>query len=304
MDKYLTRENYGFLLGLIGVVVFSSTLPITRHLAQIGFTSLEIGFGRGFIAGLASLLILLFKGHLKFEKLPHRSDFTKFVITAIGVVFGFPIFTAVAMQTIPAGNGGIVLAAVPLSTAIFAGFLSEEKPSVRFWIIAILGFISVIIFRLLTTDSSIWDMGLGDLALFLCVLLGGMGYAQGGILGKRMSGWRVICWSLVISLPVVVPLTLINFDFTHLVQITGDSPKSIILFTFLCLFNNLIGFFFFYEGMGMGGVARVSQIDLFRPFLTFFFSVVFLAEKMSVISIFFLLLIIVIAYSSKRSKII
>jgi drug/metabolite transporter (DMT)-like permease len=304
MDKYLTRENYGFLLGLIGVVVFSSTLPITRHLAQIGFTSLEIGFGRGFIAGLASLLILLFKGHLKFEKLPHRSDFTKLVITAIGVVFGFPIFTAVAMQTIPAGNGGIVLAAVPLSTAIFAGFLSEEKPSVRFWIIAILGFISVIIFRLLTTDSSIWDMGLGDLALFLCVLLGGMGYAQGGILGKRMSGWRVICWSLVISLPVVVPLTLINFDFTHLVQITGDSPKSIILFTFLCLFNNLIGFFFFYEGMGMGGVARVSQIDLFRPFLTFFFSVVFLAEKMSVISIFFLLLIIVIAYSSKRSKII
>ncbi|PZC43377.1 MAG: Permease of the drug/metabolite transporter (DMT) superfamily [Chloroflexi bacterium] len=304
MDKYLTRENYGFLLGLIGVVVFSSTLPITRHLAQIGFTSLEIGFGRGFIAGLASLLILLFKGHLKFEKLPHRSDFTKLVITAIGVVFGFPIFTAVAMQTIPAGNGGIVLAAVPLSTAIFAGFLSEEKPSVRFWIIAILGFISVIIFRLLTTDSSIWDMGLGDLALFLCVLLGGMGYAQGGILGKRMSGWRVICWSLVISLPVVVPLTLINFDFTHLVQITGDSPKSIILFTFLCLFNNLIGFFFFYEGMGMGGVARVSQIDLFRPFLTFFFSVVFLAEKMSVISIFFLLLIIVIVYSSKRSKII
>jgi len=304
MDKYLTRENYGFLLGLIGVVVFSSTLPITRHLAQIGFTSLEIGFGRGFIAGLASLLILLFKGHLKFEKLPHRSDFTKLVITAIGVVFGFPIFTAVAMQTIPAGNGGIVLAAVPLSTAIFAGFLSEEKPSVRFWIIAILGFITVIIFRLLTTDSSIWDMGLGDLALFLCVLLGGMGYAQGGILGKRMSGWRVICWSLVISLPVVVPLTLINFDFTHLVQITGDSPKSIILFTFLCLFNNLIGFFFFYEGMGMGGVARVSQIDLFRPFLTFFFSVVFLAEKMSVISIFFLLLIIVIVYSSKRSKII
>jgi drug/metabolite transporter (DMT)-like permease len=147
-------------------------------------------------------------------------------------------------------------------------------------------------------------MGLGDLALFLCVLLGGMGYAQGGILGKRMRGWRVICWSLVISLPLVVPLTLINFDFTHLAQIADDSPKSIILFTFLCLFNNLIGFFFFYEGLGMGGVARVSQIDLFRPFLTFFFSVAFLGEKMSVISVFFLLLIIVIVYSSKRSKII
>ena len=303
MDKYLTRENYGFLLGLIGVIIFSLTLPITRHLAQTGFTSLEIGFGRGFLAGLTSLLILLFKGHLKFENLPRRSDFTKLAITAIGVVFGFPIFTAVAMQTIPAGNGGIVLAAVPLSTAIFAGFLSEEKPSVRFWIIAILGFLTVIIFRLLTTDSSLLDIGLGDLALFLCVLLGGMGYAQGGILGKTMSGWRVICWSLVISLPLVIPLALINFDFTHLAQIAGDSPRTIMLFVFLCLFNNLIGFFFFYEGLGMGGVARVSQIDLFRPFLTFFFSVVFLGEKMSLIAVFFLLLIIVIVYSSKRSAI-
>ena len=28
-----------------------------------------------------------------------------------------------------AGNGGIVLAAVPLSVAIFAGILSDEKPS-------------------------------------------------------------------------------------------------------------------------------------------------------------------------------
>ena len=102
MDKYLTRENYGFLLGLIGVLIFSLTLPITRHLAQTGFTSLEIGFGRGFLAGLASLLILYFKGHLKFENLPRRSDFTKLAITAIGVVFGFPIFTAVAMHTIPA----------------------------------------------------------------------------------------------------------------------------------------------------------------------------------------------------------
>lgn len=301
MNKYITRENYGFLLGLVGVVIFSLTLPITRHLTQANFTSLEIGFGRGFLAGLASVFILLVKGQFRSDNLPSKSDLRKLIITAVGVVFAFPIFTAVAMQTIPAGNGGIVLAAVPLSTAIFAGLLSEENPTIRFWGIAVIGFITVTVFRLLTNDSSFSNIGIGDFALFTCVIIGGMGYAQGGILGKQMSGWKVICWSLFISLPLVVPLTLINFDFTHLGQVASESFTSILLFAFLCLFNNLIGFFFFYEGLGIGGVAKVSQIDLFRPFFTFLFSVVFLGEQMSILSVLFLFLIIAIVYLSKKA---
>ena len=301
MNKYFTRENYGFLLGFIGVVIFSLTLPITRHLTQVDFTSLEIGFGRGFLAGLASVFILLFKGQFKPGNLPDKTDLRKLVITAIGVVFAFPIFTAIAMQTIPAGNGGIVLAAVPLSTAIFAGLLSEENPTTKFWGIAVIGFITVTVFRLLTNDLGIINIGFGDFALLVCVVIGGMGYAQGGILGKTMSGWKVICWALVISLPLVIPLTILNFDVTHLIQVANDSFVSILLFAFLCLFNNLIGFFFFYEGLGMGGVARVSQADLFRPFFTFFFSVVFLGETMTFLAIFFLFLIIGIVYLSKKA---
>jgi drug/metabolite transporter (DMT)-like permease len=301
VNKYFTRENYGFLLGFIGVVIFSLTLPITRHLTQVDFTSLEIGFGRGFLAGLASVFILLFKGQFKPGNLPNKTDLRKLVITAIGVVFAFPIFTAIAMQTIPAGNGGIVLAAVPLSTAIFAGLLSEENPTTKFWGIAVIGFITVTVFRLLTNDLGIINIGFGDFALLVCVVIGGMGYAQGGILGKTMSGWKVICWALVISLPLVIPLTILNFDVTHLIQVANDSFVSILLFAFLCLFNNLIGFFFFYEGLGMGGVARVSQVDLFRPFFTFFFSVVFLGETMTFLAIFFLFLIIGIVYLSKKA---
>ena len=301
MNKYFTRENYGFLLGFIGVLIFSLTLPITRHLTQVDFTSLEIGFGRGFLAGIASVLILLFKGQFKTENLPSKTDLRKLIIAAIGVVFAFPIFTAIAMQTIPAGNGGIVLAAVPLSTAIFAGLLSEENPTTKFWGIAVIGFITVIVFRLLTNDLGITNIGFGDFALLVCVVIGGMGYAQGGILGKTMSGWKVICWALVISLPLVIPLTILNFDVTHLIQVANDSFVSILLFAFLCLFNNLIGFFFFYEGLGIGGVARVSQVDLFRPFFTFFFSVVFLGETMTFLAIFFLFLIIGIVYLSKKA---
>ena len=301
MNKYFTRENYGFLLGFIGVLIFSLTLPITRHLTQVDFTSLEIGFGRGFLAGIASVLILLFKGQFKTENLPSKTDLRKLIIAAIGVVFAFPIFTAIAMQTIPAGNGGIVLAAVPLSTAIFAGLLSEENPTTKFWGIAVIGFITVIVFRLLTNDLGITNIGFGDFALLVCVVIGGMGYAQGGILGKTMSGWKVICWALVISLPLVIPLTILNFDVTHLIQVANESFVSILLFAFLCLFNNLIGFFFFYEGLGIGGVARVSQVDLFRPFFTFFFSVVFLGETMTFLAIFFLFLIIGIVYLSKKA---
>ena len=301
MNKYFTRENYGFLLGFVGIVIFSLTLPITRHLTQMDFTSLEIGFGRGFLAGVTSVFILLFKGQFKIKNLPSKTDLRKLIITAIGVVFAFPIFTAIAMQTIPAGNGGIVLAAVPLSTAIFAGLLSEENPTTKFWGIAVIGFITVTVFRLLTNDSGITNIGFGDFALLVCVVIGGMGYAQGGILGKTMSGWKVICWALVISLPLVIPLTILNFDVSHLIQVANDSFVSILLFAFLCLFNNLIGFFFFYEGLGMGGVARVSQVDLFRPFFTFFFSVIFLGETMTFFAVFFLFLIIGIVYLSKKA---
>ena len=301
MNKYFSRENYGFLLGFVGVVIFSLTLPITRHLTQTGFTSLEIGFGRGFLAGFASLFILLSKGQIKPANLPNKLDIRKLIITAIGVVFAFPIFTAVAMQTVPAGNGGIVLAAVPLSTAIFAGLLSEENPTIRFWVIAVFGFITVIGFRVLTNSSSISGVGEGDFALFGAVIFGGLGYAQGGILGKEMSGWKVICWALVISLPLVVPLTLLNFDFTHLAYVANNAFLSILLFAFLCLFNNLIGIFFFFKGLAIGGVVKVSQIDLFRPFLTFFFSVVFLEEQMNVVSVVFLFLVIAVVYLSKKA---
>ena len=181
MNKYFTRENYGFLLGFIGVVIFSLTLPITRHLTQVDFTSLEIGFGRGFLAGIASVFILLFKGQFKTENLPSKTDLRKLIITAIGVVFAFPIFTAIAMQTIPAGNGGIVLAAVPLSTAIFAGLLSEENPTKRFWGIAVIGFITVTVFRLLTNDLGITNIGFGDFALLKTFILIGSTFSILGI---------------------------------------------------------------------------------------------------------------------------
>lgn len=283
------------LLGLFAVSAFSLTLPITRYLTE--FLSVwEIGLGRTVIAAIAAAIVLIATR----QKLPNRSQILRLLVTASGVALGFPVLTAVGMQTVPASHGGIVLGALPLSTALIGTFLSRERPSLQFWLVSVAGFVAVATFAFLSHGGMGMDLYVGDLALFGAVVMAGLGYAQGGQLAKTMGGWQVICWTLVVSLPILLLPTLAVIDWGHLADLSAMGWGA---FLFLALVNSLIGFFFWYRGLAIGGIARVSQAQLIQPFLTFFFAVLFLGEAFSLTALGFTVLVVAIVVLSKRTPI-
>lgn len=290
---HVRTENLGLLLGLAAVSAFALTLPITRYLTQY-LSVWEIGLGRSLLAAIAAAGILVATR----QKLPNRQQLLRLCVTASGIAFGFPILTAVGMQTVPASHGGIVLGSLPLATALIGCFLSGERPSLPFWLVAAAGFALVTAFSLLDHGGSL-DLSFytGDLALLGAVALAGLGYAQGGMLARSLGGWQVICWTLVVALPLLVPLTFTMTDFSGFSGLPGTGWAA---FAFLALVNSLIGFFWWYKGLAIGGIARVSQVQLLQPFLTFFFAVVFLGEHLSWIALAFTAATVAVVMVSKR----
>ncbi|QNT77824.1 DMT family transporter [Entomobacter blattae] len=292
----LSNENLGLLLGTIAVIAFSLTLPITRYLTYF-LNTWEIGLGRTFLAAIGAVIILFIKP----QPLPNKKQWGQLAITASGIAFGFPLLTALGMKTVPASHGGIVLGSLPLATALIGCLLSKERPSIAFWSVAFIGFGIVCIFSIYSngglSDISFYT---GDFALIGAVIMAGLGYAQGGILARSLGGWQVICWTLIVSLPLLIPITIIAVNWNDFAKMP---LQPWLAFCFLALVNSLIGFFFWYKSLAIGGIARVSQIQLLQPFFTWLFAVVFLGEMFSMVTLFFTVLTMLIVMLSKKTPI-
>lgn len=289
----LTNENKGYVLGLVAVIAFSLTLPITKYLTH-HLSIWDIGIGRSLLAALAAGVILLaYK-----QKLPSPSQFVRLCVTASGIAFGFPILTALGMQTVPSSHGGIILGGMPLATAIIGCFLSGERPRALFWGVALAGFLVIAAYSVVSAGSAS-DLALyqGDFALLGAVLFAGLGYAQGGLLARELGGWQVICWTLVISMPLLVPLTLFTADYSAFRELSLFGWGA---FVFLALVNSLVGFFFWYRALAIGGVAKISQIQLLQTFFTFGFAALWLGEVISFEMIVFLSITMAIVWLSKK----
>ncbi len=140
----MSDESKGMILGVLGVTAFGLTLPVTRFIIPY-FDPVFIGLGRAVIASLVAAVLLI----ITKQKRPNRHQFHQLIVVASGVVIGFPILTAWAMQTVPASHGGVVLGVLPLATAVAAAVVSNEKPSVGFWICGLAGSAIVILYTLL-----------------------------------------------------------------------------------------------------------------------------------------------------------
>lgn len=276
----MTSESKGMLLGLIAVILFALTLPATRFVVDY-LNPVFIGLGRAALAAvIAAALLLVSK-----QPLPTKSQYLKLSIIACGVVVGFPVLSAFAMQTVPASHGGVVLGILPLATACASVFISNEKPTFGFWISAIFGSALVIIYSIYKGANT---LHFGDLALFAAVISAAIGYAVGGKLSKEMGGWQVICWALVISLPFITVPTFLQQP-----ENWASIPVYAWLsFLYLALFSQLIGFFFWNKGLALGGISRVSQIQLVQPFITIIASAILLAERLEISSVIFAVLVV------------
>ena len=263
-----SHEIQAYVLGLLSVAAFALTLPLTKVLSG-QLSALQIGLFRSLLAALGAVLILA----VTRAPLPDRSQLKRLLATSVGIVYGFPILTALGMEYVPVSHGGVVLAALPLSTAIFGTMITRDNPPASFWFVSILGFAAVVAFTL--SRHELHGVYIGDLALFGAVLLAGFGYAQGGALSKEMQGWQVMCWMLVISLPLLLPLAGFVFSKAAVAGLNGAGWAAL---AFLAFVNSLLGFFSWNRALAMGGIQRISQLQLLQPFITYSYAVVFMHE--------------------------
>jgi drug/metabolite transporter (DMT)-like permease len=258
MDQ--TRSGLGN--GLAGVLIFSASLPATRA-AVIGLDPVFLTLARATIAGLLALLLLGVMRRQLPGQLPVRADIVPLGIVALGVVVGFPLLTALALRHIDSAHAIVFTGLLPLATAGFAVLRGGERPDRRFWLFAILGGLCVAGFALASARSSGASLAPSatDLLMLAAILVCGLGYAEGAVLARRLGGWQVICWALVLALPVM--LAALPFA-TFPVWRTVGAPAWAGLAS-VSLFSMLIGFIFWYRGLALGGTAAVGQLQLLQP---------------------------------------
>lgn len=284
----MQQETKGIMLGMIGVIIFGLTLPVTRYVLPY-MDPIFVGLGRAVLAASVAVLVLLASR----TALPSRQQLWLLVMTSLGVVIGFPVLSAWAMQWVPASHGGVVLGLLPLATAAAAALVAGERPSLKFWLAAVLGSSLVIVYSLL---QGFGQLQWGDLALLASVVAAAIGYATGAQVAKQLGGWQVICWALVIALPVLlVPAWMLRP-----IEFAAVPPAVWLGFAYLALMSQLFGFFFWNRGLALGGIARVSQTQLLQPFVTIIAAALLLQEALSQLTIGFALAVMLVVAIGRR----
>ena len=290
----MSDESAGMLLGLVGVAMFSLTLPFTR-MAVAGLEPVFVALGRALVAALLAGIWLMWKR----APLPPRSAQWPLAMVSLGCVIGFPWLTSIALRSLPASHGAVLVGILPLATALVSALRGNEKPSVGFWLTALAGSAIVIGFALRQSGGSFHQ---ADLLMFGAVAAAAVGYAEGGKLSRSMGGQQVISWALVLSLPLVLPL-VVWLAWPHLDQMAAAGAGAWIGFAYVSVFSMFIGFFFWYRGMARGGIARVGQVQLLQPFMTLAGAWVLLGEPLEMGNIGFALAVIVVVAIGRRMQI-
>lgn len=287
-------ETRGLWLGLLGVVLFAATLPMTKlATGTAGAPQLSpvfVTFGRAAVAGVLSLAYLL----LTHSPVPRGGQWRALAVTACGVVVGFPLFMALGLRHVEAVHAAVVIGILPLVTAAVASLWLRQRPSVGFWLCALAGSALVVAFVVLRSGPQGSAAQWADLLLLLAVLSAAIGYVGGGRLTSELGAERVICWVLVLSLPLTLPVMLLNWP-----QAPVRSAAWAGL-AYLALFSMWIGFFAWYRGLALGGTVRVSQVQLVQPFLSMLLAVPLLGESLDGVTVGFALAVIATVFIGKR----
>ncbi len=272
--------NKGMLLGLIGVVAFSLTLPATRFAVPY-FGQTIVGLGRTIIAAVIICLLFAFKK----QALPAKEHITSLVIVAAGAVLAFPLLTTFAMKSLPVSHGAVELALLPLATAGFAIWRGGEKPSRRYWTASLIAAATVILYAV---HLGFGHVQMGDMALLSAVVILGLSYAEGGKLAKELGSWQVIAWAILIGAPFFLIPVVLN---VHVDMLKAPLLAWLSLF-YLGVISQFLAYVAWYGGMSLGGIAKVEQIQYAQPFFMIGFSFLFLGEPVTWLTIAFAIIVI------------
>jgi drug/metabolite transporter (DMT)-like permease len=286
----LSRERLGLVLGFIGMAIFGGTLPATR-IAVAAIDPLALTALRTAIAGLCSLALLI----MLRRNFPPRQLWSQLAVASICVVILFPFLMALAVRTVDASHGGVVMGALPIATAFVAVLITHERPKRLFWAASLAGATLVVAFALRQGGGSLTS---GDLLLFAAVTASATGYAFSGRLTASLPGWEVISWALLIALPVSLPAAVLTLP----AELDQIALKPWLALLYVALFPQWIGFFAWNTGLAMGGIARVSQMQLLQPFVTFALAAIFIGEPITPQIVLFAFAVVVTVAISTRSR--
>jgi drug/metabolite transporter (DMT)-like permease len=251
-----SKQKLGLALGFAGVLMFGGTLPATR-LSVAYLDPLFLTAARWSLAGFAGLALLIFLR----RRPPPRALWGTLALTAFCTIVAFPILMALAMASVPAAHGGVVLGIVPLATVAAATIVANERPSAAFWLVSLAGAAIVIGFVLSHNEAG--TVSAGDLYLLGTVVAGGFGYALSGRLSASMPGWEVISWQVAAFLPVALIVTVLLWP-SGLADVPWQGWAGL---AYVSLVSQYGAFFVFNAAMAMAGVARVGQLMLLQPFV-------------------------------------
>ncbi len=285
-----SRERVGLLFGFVGMVIFGGTLPATR-IAVSAIDPFALTALRTAIAGICSLALLIMLRRAP----PPKRLWPELAITMLCVSVLFPLLMSLGIQRVDASHGGVVLGVLPIATALVAVLITHERPKPLFWIASLAGAVLVVAFALRQGGGT---LSTGDLLLFAAVAVSAIGYACSGRLTAHMPGWEVISWVLVMALPIALPAALLSLP--------GD-PASIPLrpwfgLLYVTLFSQWIGFFAWNAGLAIGGITRVSQVQLLQPFVTFAIAAFFNDETITLQVVLFAAAVVATVAISTRTR--
>src|SRR3974390_96504 len=286
------HKNFGLLLGFLGMCLFAGTYPASR-LALLGFAPLFLTVARAALAGSVGLIVLIARR----RRVPSRSLWLEMFGAALCTVIGFPLFAALAMMTVPAAHGGVVLGILPLVTAAAATVFAHERPSPGFWLASVLGALIVVTFMLRRNGGMTFSAG--DLFLLCAVLSGALGYTFSGRLATLMPGWEVISWQVVIFLPLAAAATFVLWP----ADIATVPISSWIGLGYVGLVSQYTAFFVFNAGLAIGGIARVGQVMLLQPFMIVAFALPVNGEAIDVETILFAAAVVATVLIGQRMRV-
>jgi len=267
--EFMSKTASGWISGFLGVAIFAGSLPATRA-AVMDFDPVFLTCARATIAAALGLALLAaFR-----QQRPGVEDLPSLGLAAAGVVVGFPLLTALALQHVSSAHSIVFVGLLPLCTAIFGVVRGGERPRPAFWLFSLLGSACVAGYALLGGIGASFQ---GDLLMLGAIIVCGLGYAEGARLSRKLGGWQVISWALVLSLPVMLPIAWLTMP----ASVGHVGAPAWFGLAYVSLFSMLIGFVFWYHGLAQGGIAAVGQLQLLQPFMGLGLAALFLHEAVS-----------------------
>ncbi len=274
------------------MLAFSFTVPFTR-VAVGGLDPLFVGTGRAVLAGVLAMIALA----VCRVPVPDRTQTARLVVVAIGIVAGFPVLTSLALTTTTAAHSAVIIGLLPAMTAATVVLRTGERPGRRFWVFSTAGACAVVGYSLIA-HGSLGSPSVGDLYLVVAVLLGALGYSEGGLLARELGAWQTVSWALVVAFPVMTAAAVVS-------GVSAPPHASVsewAAFSYLGVVSMFLGFFAWYRGLAIGPMTTVSQTQLIQPVLTLLWSALLIGEPITAPLIIGGVIILGCAWGAVRSR--